>query len=214
MIDTNVDNIHNLIQSSKVLVFDFDGTIANTEPLHWEAYKLCLKEIGVQLQSADISRYIGNSELMIYNFIKHDFSVDFNNDEFLKKRLKYFYKLVDNTELKPFPSLITIMEQYPINSKLILSSQTLSVISHLLKKWRIEGWFSRIISAPHENKTKENILANFGEYSQCENKDVVFFDDLNRHVSLAISHGMKGIAVTKKEMLSEFTDLDGFVLVE
>jgi beta-phosphoglucomutase len=214
MINTNVDNIHNLIHSSKVLVFDFDGTIANTEPLHWEAYKLCLKEIGVQLQPADISRYIGNSELMIYNFIKHDFSVDFNNDEFFTKRLHYFYKLVDDTELKPFPSLINIMEQYSINSKLILSSQALSVISYLLKKWRIEEWFSRIISAPHESRTKEDILANFSEYSQCENKDVVFFDDLNRHVSLAISYGMKGVAVTKKETLSEFANLDGFVLIE
>ena len=44
----------------QALIFDFDGVIANTEPLHFEGLRQTLKEIGIQLTEAEYyADYLG-----------------------------------------------------------------------------------------------------------------------------------------------------------
>ncbi len=46
--------------SLKALIFDFDGIIANTEPLHYAGLRKTLLEIGINLQEADYyENYLG-----------------------------------------------------------------------------------------------------------------------------------------------------------
>ena len=44
----------------RALIFDFDGVIANTEPLHFAGLHQTLKEIGIDLTEADYyANYLG-----------------------------------------------------------------------------------------------------------------------------------------------------------
>lgn len=48
----------------RAIIFDFDGVIANSEPLHFRAYRELLKEAGLELTSAEYySRYLGYDDV-------------------------------------------------------------------------------------------------------------------------------------------------------
>ena len=54
----------------KAIVFDFDGVIANSEPLHYRGYREVLAEEGVTLTEADYySRYLGFDDVGAFEAI-------------------------------------------------------------------------------------------------------------------------------------------------
>jgi HAD superfamily hydrolase (TIGR01509 family) len=57
----------------RAIVFDFDGVIANSEPLHFRAYRDVLNEEGVTLTEADYyARYLGFDDVGAFNAIAAD----------------------------------------------------------------------------------------------------------------------------------------------
>ncbi len=146
------------------MVFDFDGTIADAEPYHLEAYQRVLINYGVVLSDSVVKKYIGNSEKQIYSMIKRDYSIDFNDEQFFADRISIFRKVLSECGLKPFPYINELLLKYPNYQKAILSSQSFSVINELLSNWCLSESFPIIISATQENKTKEWLIENLRDY--------------------------------------------------
>jgi HAD superfamily hydrolase (TIGR01509 family) len=57
----------------QAIVFDFDGVIANSEPLHLQAFQQTLDEVGVTLTPADYyAQYLGFDDQGVFVAIGHD----------------------------------------------------------------------------------------------------------------------------------------------
>lgn len=57
----------------RAIVFDFDGVIANSEPLHFRGYRDVLAEDGVTLSEADYyARYLGFDDLGAFEAVARD----------------------------------------------------------------------------------------------------------------------------------------------
>jgi len=57
----------------RAIVFDFDGVIANSEPLHFEAYRDVLADAGVALAESDYyERYLGFDDVGAFEAIARD----------------------------------------------------------------------------------------------------------------------------------------------
>jgi beta-phosphoglucomutase-like phosphatase (HAD superfamily) len=57
----------------RAIVFDFDGVIANSEPLHFRAFRDVLAERGVELTESDYyTRYLGYDDLGAFRAIAKD----------------------------------------------------------------------------------------------------------------------------------------------
>lgn len=57
----------------RAMVFDFDGVIANSEPLHFRAYRDVLQDEGVALTEPDYyARYLGYDDIGAFNAIAVD----------------------------------------------------------------------------------------------------------------------------------------------
>src|SRR5262245_43435114 len=64
----------------KAVVFDFDGVIANSEPLHFRAYRDVLALAGVTLTEADYyARYLGYDDVGAFRAISSDRNLTWNN---------------------------------------------------------------------------------------------------------------------------------------
>ena len=58
------------------IVFDFDGVIADSEPLHLKAFQQMLREAGLELTAADYySRYLGYDDVGLLQALARDRSV-------------------------------------------------------------------------------------------------------------------------------------------
>ena len=57
----------------QAIVFDFDGVIANSEPLHLKAFQQALTEDGIELSAADyFTRYLGYDDVGMFEALAKD----------------------------------------------------------------------------------------------------------------------------------------------
>jgi beta-phosphoglucomutase len=60
-------------QALQAIVFDFDGVIANSEPLHLKAFQQALAEDGIELSAADyFTRYLGYDDVGMFEALARD----------------------------------------------------------------------------------------------------------------------------------------------
>ena len=74
------------INMKKFILFDMDGVLINTEPLHFEVWKKLLKEIGIEIDYEHYKGCIGSTKAFLYELIKKFYGVDISNDEKVPQR--------------------------------------------------------------------------------------------------------------------------------
>jgi len=63
----------------RAIVFDFDGVIANSEPLHFRAYREVLRAVGVDLTESDYyGKYLGYDDVGAFGAIAADSGLDWD----------------------------------------------------------------------------------------------------------------------------------------
>jgi beta-phosphoglucomutase len=65
----------------RAIVFDFDGVIADSEPLHFQAFHEILAEAGIPLGEGDYyARYLGFSDAGVFEAVGQDHGLGWNAD--------------------------------------------------------------------------------------------------------------------------------------
>lgn len=196
-------DIEFLLRDKKVFIFDLDGTIADTETLHWEAYNVLLKEHGVVLSTEQIKRYIGNSELVIYKRIKEDFSIDFDEEEFLERRIQIYLDLVEKKNLRPFPFIYDILKGTKAKCALV-TSQIPPVVNRLLSLWGLEEYFpeARRFCCHDGVYNKKDIYKNVSAYLHLDlpvvPSEVLLFEDSVHYIAEAQKLSIPAVGIEHK----------------
>lgn len=152
-------------------VFDFDGTIANTEPLHWKTHQQLLSDYGVTLTEQHIQNYMGKNDFQIFSAMEKDFDINLGDKKRLKeKRLKLFLDLVHKVNLKPFPNIVADIKGNKENY--ILSSQAKFVIEQLITEWGLLQYFKSIISLENSNESKLDVIRSIEK-----KENIIWYED-------------------------------------
>ena len=77
----------------KVAIFDMDGVIVDTEPLHYKAYHLMFNEVGIQVPPELYESFTGQSTLNICKQIVDYFGLDMMPDQLVRLKRRHFIKL-------------------------------------------------------------------------------------------------------------------------
>lgn len=187
------------LKHKKILLFDLDGTMADTEPLHWTAYNACLLDYGVHLTPENIRSYIGHSEKVIYDMIKRDYGIELDFEKFATARLCKYLELVKETNLMPRGFMDEILFAFE-GAKGIVTSQMPHIVKALLKLWDYEKFFpEEHIFCCHDGRfTKkgiyENVFSVFG-LEPCDMKNVVLFEDSAHYINEGKKLGMTVVGV-------------------
>ena len=198
-----MNDLQELIKKKKIAVFDLDGTIADTEYLHWMAHEELLKEWGVTLSRENILKYIGNNEYKIFAMMEKDFNISIDKEKAKKKRLDIFRELVTKYNILPFKKILKIIKNFK-GKKIILSSQSQDIIEELLKIWEIYKYFDEIISLENSMQDKSEIIMQIG----CS-KDIVWFEDSVLTIKKNKSKGYDIVGVKNRynqEIIEQYTD--------
>jgi beta-phosphoglucomutase len=68
--------------SLQAVFFDFDGVIADSEPIHLRAYQTVLRRDGIELdQSEYYGRYLGYDDVGLFTALAKDRGISLSNDE-------------------------------------------------------------------------------------------------------------------------------------
>jgi beta-phosphoglucomutase len=91
------------------VIFDFDGVIANTEPLHFRAFERTLAEEGLPIDwNAYLTRYIGYDDRDAVRHMLVDAGRDPTMEEqrrLCERKARHFIDIVSTEPMTPFPGV-------------------------------------------------------------------------------------------------------------
>lgn len=141
------------------VIFDMDGVIVDTEPLHKKAYYQHFGELGIEVDAELFSRFTGKSTRNVYQMIKEIFKIDTNVEALIQRKRTIFYGLFDSD---PALQLLDGVEDlvknlHSANFQLILaSSAAKSTINRVFKRFDLFPYFSYLVSGEDFPESKPN----------------------------------------------------------
>jgi HAD superfamily hydrolase (TIGR01509 family) len=136
---------------SKGVIFDFDGVMAETEPLQLEAYNRLLSQFGApQLtEFTFIREYIGLPTPKILENLRSAFQLSASLEELNSLKESFYEEIVHSTSLEPTPGLVDLLEGLRSHGwKLAIASSSPSTTLHrLLAALRVDQYFWPVLSS-------------------------------------------------------------------
>ena len=202
----------------KAVIFDFDGVIADTEHVHYEAFKKVLNLNNYDLTENEYySNYLAYDDKTFFaKYYEHE-NLDLNKD-FLNRLLinksEAFDTLISNN-IKIYPGVIDFIKHISSKYRIAIGSGALKKeIIQILETVHINSLFKIIIAADDVTECKPNsevynkVLAklNNNQDRMIKADECIVIEDSISGIKAAKSAGMKCVAVTNsypKENLKE-----------
>jgi beta-phosphoglucomutase family hydrolase len=177
----------------KGLIFDLDGTLADTMPYHFKGWKLACQKFGAEINTAFLRKWTGTpgwviaDEILKQNHLTESVTVE----QLMNEKLIEFYK--DQHNVKPIIPVVNIVKKY--FGKLPMAVGTgghREAVERTLEITDLRKYFDIVITAndvenfkPHpETFLKCAVLMNV-EPAFCE-----VFEDGDRGIEAAVRAGM------------------------
>ncbi len=182
---------------TKALIFDLDGVIIDSEPVHFESDRMTMREYGIDIADEILNRYVGVTNPVMWAEIKEIYSLSCPVDELLHKQLKYKLELFGTEKLEAIDGifdLIGLLKEKGIKVGLASSSPR-GFIELILKNLGIIGFFDGIVSGEDVLKSKPapDIFLKAAALLEVEPGACLVIEDSEHGVKAAKSAGMKCI---------------------
>jgi len=194
----------------KLIIFDYDGLLVNTEDLAFWAEKELLKKFGVELTFEEFFKFLGHSVRETLEYYKKTFSLSPSLDELERLRYEIVYKLLpEKLELRPgAKELLDFLEKKGIK-KVIASSGKREYILKGLEILGIRERFSRITTVDEVKRGKPapDLFLKALEKEGVNPSQALVLEDSLTGVEAASRAGILAIAIPYfKEQFPQYKD--------
>ena len=185
------------ITPDKTVFFDFDSTLADTEPYHIYAWDTVLNPFGIHID--DWESYCGNSDLFVFSTLKEQYHLDMDIPTTIDAKLRIFKEQAIQAGLQPYPDIAGLIQTLP-NRKFVLTKQRYEIVSFFLKKWGLDRYFEDIISLEYSPISKADKIIEMGFTPQ----NCVLLDDVLHNVEEADEKGIQAIWVVNGKVKGDY----------
>lgn len=179
----------------KTVIFDMDGVIVDTEPVHRYAYFQHFDELKIPVDDALFATFTGNSTRNVFQKLKEKFLLDHDVEELIQRKRTIFNDAFDTKEdlflLDGVEDLIKDLHRN--NFELIVASSASKVtIDRVFRRFSLYPYFSHIVSGEDFPKSKPDpAIFNFAaEISISEKSECIVIEDSTSGVAAANAAGI------------------------
>ncbi|HEX9980278.1 MAG TPA: HAD family hydrolase [Flavobacterium sp.] len=139
------------------VIFDMDGVIVDTEPVHHYAYRQHFRDLNIDVSDEMYSSFTGNSTRNIYQKLKERFALQEEVEQLIEIKRAIFNNAFDSKEdlflLDGVEDLIK--DLHDNGMQLILASSSAKVtIDRIFKRFKLHKYFTHIVSGEDFPKSK------------------------------------------------------------
>jgi len=186
----------------KAVIFDMDGVIIDSEPIHHKINKKIFDKLGITISVQEYNSFIGlsNTEMWAYLREKYDFREDVK--KLTAMQLKEILQYLNNNLEKPIPGILKLLKIFSKHGlKLaVASSSQLEYINRVLATLDIEEFFEIRVSGETFEKGKPfpDIFLHTAKLLGVMPEECVVVDDSENRVSAETNARMKVIGYINK----------------
>lgn len=198
--NNNIQKLKEIIANKKVLIFDFDGTLVNTEKHHLKAHNKVLSELlnrEFEMSVAEFSKYMGQKDTDIFTQYKIDFNLDYDRDEMVTKKVLAAKDLLLDESIKVFDYFDEVKKLKGDKKFFIASNQDIRLLVPVLESKGIAEYFDDIFCFSKMQVEKTEFYNNLPKFIgvDCDYKDIAVFEDSKNVLAHAKSLNISTIGV-------------------
>ncbi|MBW1618762.1 HAD family hydrolase [Empedobacter falsenii] len=174
----------------KTVIFDMDGVIVDTEPVHKYAYFEHYKELNIPVTEELFTTFAGQSTKNVYQILKDKFDLKEEMNDLVLRKRTIFNEAFDT---KPDLYLIDGVEKlikdlYNNGIELILaSSASKSTIDRVFNRFELNQYFTHKVSGENFPKSKPDpaIFLHAADLAKSKHAECIVIEDSKNGVEAA-----------------------------
>ena len=184
--------IFNMIQT---VIFDMDGVIVDTEPVHHFAYYQHFKELNIEVSDEMYRSFTGNSTRNIFQKLKAQFDLQEDVEDLILRKRHLFNEAFDLKEdlylIEGVEDLIKDLHANGIQL-IVASSASKVTIDRVFKRFHLHQYFTHIVSGEDFPKSKPHpaIFEHAASLSIAPKENCIVIEDSTNGIHAAVAAGI------------------------
>lgn len=203
------DGLKKIMIKQYCVIFDMDGVLADTGPIHLKSWIMIANELGIKITKKFFKETFGQQSIPIMRKLAGPNINQLEIEKFASLKEKYYRDMVKD-EIKPLPGVITLIKLLKEKKfKLAIgSSGPPENIDLLLNGLKIKQYFDVIISAKDVKKGKPapDVFLIAAKRLNIAPKRCLVIEDAPVGLEAAMRAGMKSIALTTTHNKDELSN--------
>ena len=177
------------------VIFDMDGVIVDTEPVHHHAYRQHFAALNIAVSDEMYSSFTGNSTRNIYQKLKEQFQLEEEVEKLVDIKRALFNEAFDTKEdlflLDGVEDLIKDLHSNGMQM-ILASSSAYVTIERIFKRFRLHQYFSHIVSGEDfpESKPHPAIFQHAAMLSGHPSENCIVIEDSTNGIKAAKAAGL------------------------
>ncbi|MDK2946648.1 HAD family hydrolase [Geotoga petraea] len=182
----------------EAVIFDMDGVIINSEPLHYEANQQLFDKLGFSVPMNEYSNYIGISTEKMWEDLRDKYDLNENLDTLTDKHRKHTHDFIrKNMNGNEIPGIRKILEELKDKNikTAVASSSSKDLIETVIKGFDLCQYFDILVSGEEVEKGKPNpdIFIYAAKKLKVNIKNCLVIEDSTNGIKAAKKAGAKCI---------------------
>lgn len=181
----------------KAVIFDMDGVIIDSEPIHFEVDIQTMRDFGCSISKEELNKYVGTTNEYMYTDIKNNYKIDKSVEEIINYRSEMAKRKVIESDLMPIEGIKELLNDLKDKNipTAIASSSPRDFIEVVVSKFELDNYFSCILSGEEvENgKPAPDIYVETAKKLGIPSEECIVIEDSKNGVLAAKKAGMKCI---------------------
>lgn len=180
----------------KAVLFDMDGVIVDTEPLHKQAYFLMFKKVGIQVSADLYNSYTGQSTIDICKDLVNRFNLSLTAEDLVAYKRSFFKEIFfsDDNDLQLIDGVLDLIKNYYENNVTLVlaSSASMFTINSVFNRFDLNQYFKGKISGADLKASKPHpeIFIKAAEIAGFKREECLVIEDSTNGIRAAYDAGI------------------------
>ncbi len=177
------------------VIFDMDGVIVDTEPVHRYAYFKHFDELNVLVTDEMFATFTGNSTRNVFQKLKATFEINHEVEDLIQRKRAIFNDAFDTKEdlclIEGVENLIKNLHENGYEL-IVASSASKVTIERVFKRFHLHQYFSHIVSGEDFPKSKPHpaIFEHAASLSKFPKNECIVIEDSWNGIEASVAAGI------------------------
>ncbi|GAB1857312.1 HAD family hydrolase [Flavobacteriaceae bacterium MHTCC 0001] len=179
----------------KAVIFDMDGVIIDSEPLHRNAYNNMFEEVGIEVPTKLYESFTGQSTINICKRLCEHFNLNETPEMLVALKRKHYKQFFESdSDLKLIDGVLDLIKNYHNNGLTLVlgSSAAMTSINMVFEQFNLNQYFKSKLSGAdlRQSKPHPEIFEKAAMAAGFKREECVVIEDSTNGIKAAKSAGI------------------------